>query len=187
MDNKALLVVDPQIDFITGSLPVPGAEQAMDKLAEYIKENGAEYTHVIVTADRHPLTHCSFTQNGGEWPRHCVADSVGAAIWPAIMETLYDYPGKLTVLHKGENPEIEEYSIFKNTGGAKKLRTMVEDEKIMEIDICGLAGDVCVANTLKDAVSELKNVSFNILLQFSPSLDGGKVLSSLASGLGINH
>ena len=92
MDNKALLVVDPQIDFITGSLPVPGAEQAMDKLAEYIKENGAEYTHVIVTADRHPLTHCSFTQNGGEWPRHCVADSVGAAIWPAIMETLYDYP-----------------------------------------------------------------------------------------------
>ena len=31
--NSMLLVVDPQLDFISGSLPVPGAAEAMDRLA----------------------------------------------------------------------------------------------------------------------------------------------------------
>ena len=36
--NKLLLIVDPQVDFITGSLPVEGAAKAMDALATYVKE-----------------------------------------------------------------------------------------------------------------------------------------------------
>lgn len=54
MKNRLLLIIDPQIDFITGSLPVPGAEQAMNLLSEYLRSNSCDYTHVIVTADRHP-------------------------------------------------------------------------------------------------------------------------------------
>lgn len=36
--KKLLLIVDPQIDFITGTLPVAGAAEAMDALAKYVKE-----------------------------------------------------------------------------------------------------------------------------------------------------
>ncbi len=52
--KKLLLIVDPQIDFITGTLPVSGAAKAMDALATYVKEQGNEYTVKIVTADWHP-------------------------------------------------------------------------------------------------------------------------------------
>lgn len=36
MTNKILLIIDPQIDFINGTLPVPGAEGAMNSLADYV-------------------------------------------------------------------------------------------------------------------------------------------------------
>jgi len=68
--KKLLLIVDPQIDFITGTLPVAGAAEAMDALAKYVKENGNEYTVKIVTADWHPYHHSSFADEGGMWPRH---------------------------------------------------------------------------------------------------------------------
>ena len=37
---KLLLIVDPQIDFITGTLPVPNAQEKMSALADFIKECG---------------------------------------------------------------------------------------------------------------------------------------------------
>ena len=75
-----LLVVDPQIDFVSGSLPVPGAAEAMDSLATYILSNPQSYDLKIVTADNHPFNHSSFADAGGKWSRHCVRSSVGAAI-----------------------------------------------------------------------------------------------------------
>lgn len=185
MENKALIIVDPQIDFISGTLPVPGAEQAMDNLADYLKKNGSDYSNIIITADRHPLEHCSFIQNGGKWPRHCVSDSVGAAIWPPIMEVLYSYSGHLSIFHKGENPRYEEYSIFKNSDAAEAIAEIVKSEKLTRIDICGLAGDVCVANTLLDAIKKLGWVKFKVLTEFSPSLDGGIALGSIISSNNI--
>mgnify|MGYP002201998616 FL=1 len=46
-----LLVVDPQIDFVSGSLPVPGAAEAMIALAHYIRKHENTYAIRIVTAD----------------------------------------------------------------------------------------------------------------------------------------
>ena len=83
----------------------------MDALAIYIREHGQQYKHIIVTADRHPVDHCSFKRNGGIWPIHCVADSIGAAIWQPVMDALIDYSGGVTILHKGKQPNKEEYSI----------------------------------------------------------------------------
>lgn len=107
-DNRLLMIVDPQIDFITGALPVPGAAAAMDALAAYIRDSSETYRHIIVTADRHPFGHCSFIQCGGPWPRHCVHDSIGAAVWQSLMDSLYDFDGVVTFLYKGENPAAEE-------------------------------------------------------------------------------
>lgn len=181
MKNKLLLIIDPQIDFITGSLPVPGAERAMDALAEYIHKNSADYVHIVVTADRHPMRHFSFKSEGGMWPRHCVADTVGAAIWPSIMDELMDVPDKVTVLHKGEDAMREEYSIFKNKAATERILGMIESENIGRIDICGLAGDVCVSDTICDGAELLGETKIKVLTDFSPSIDGGERLNYLIS------
>lgn len=172
MINKLLLIIDPQVDFITGSLPVPGAEMAMNALAEYIRSQSAEYSHVIVTADRHPMRHCSFKREGGEWPVHCVADSVGAAIWPPIMNILLDNPDRVTVLHKGEDAIREEYSIFKNRAATEQILLILKEYNIGQIDICGLAGDVCVADTIRDGIAMKLPQKINLLTVFAPSING---------------
>lgn len=176
-----LLIIDPQMDFITGTLPVPDAEPAMNSLAEYIRQHGGEYTRIIVTADRHPMRHCSFRSDGGEWPAHCVADSVGAAIWPAVMDSLMDNSDKVTVLHKGEDTERDEYSILKNKEATKRILEIIEEDRIECTDICGLAGDVCVADTIRDWMKMTVSTGLNVLREFTPSIDGGKTLDSLIS------
>lgn len=178
-DPKLLLIVDPQIDFITGSLPVPGAEKAMDALAEYIDHYGKEYDLICVTCDRHPIRHSSFTTFGGPWPTHCVESSVGAAVWPALMNALENHSNIVHFLYKGENLDKDEYSIFQCCKGATGMDSYIKDFGIMEIDICGLAGDVCVANTLQDARRHYPAIRFHILNSYTASLDGGILLSSL--------
>ncbi len=172
--NKMLLIVDPQIDFINGTLPVPGAEKAMDDLASYVSTKGKDYTLICVTCDRHPLRHSSFTDFGGIWPSHCIESSVGAAVWTPVMEALKLVSEKTHFLYKGENPAKDEYSIFQSKKGAAKIDSLIKENDISDIDICGLAGDVCVANTLKDALSLYPTLRFHILHPFIASLDAGK-------------
>lgn len=183
MTNKLLLIIDPQIDFISGTLPVPGAETAMDALAQYIRAHGDDYSLIVVTADRHPMRHCSFESEGGEWPRHCVADTVGAAIWPRIMDELLGMPDKVVVLHKGEDAGWEEYSIFKNRQASETIMRIIKADEIGQIDICGLAGDVCVADSIRDFLALKLPQTINILTDFSPSIDGGETLDSINSYL----
>lgn len=174
--NILLLTVDPQVDFISGSLPVPGAVTAMNNLAAYISDNNGKYLHKIVTADRHPYNHSSFTDNGGKWPRHCVHDTVGAAVWQPVFDALYTTGGEVSILYKGQIADIEEYSIFKNQEAAAAIDRLIHDLRIEQIDICGLAGDVCVNNTLQDGIARYGSGMFNVLTDFSPSIDGGKAL-----------
>lgn len=178
--HRLLLIVDPQIDFIIGTLPVPGAESAMNALAEYVEEHAKDYTLICVTCDRHPLRHSSFNVFGGQWPVHCVESSVGAAIWPSLMKALVNHSANVCILYKGETPDKDEYSIFQSEKGVVDMKAYIKDYYIEEIEICGLAGDVCVANTLEDAIRLNPNIRFRILTPFTASLDGGSILASLA-------
>lgn len=179
--NKALLIVDPQNDFISGSLPVPGGETAMTNLSRYLKGASQNYALKIVTCDNHPWEHCSFQENGGPWPRHCVSHSQGAAIWPGLLESLYESPGPVKILLKGAKTAKDEYSIFQDESGKLALLGLLDEYAIKGIDICGLAGDVCVLNTLKDGASLFGPGFFTVLPEFSPSLDGGKSLSEFCA------
>ena len=75
-----LLIVDPQNDFITGSLAIEGAIPAMDYLTAYVKEHHAEYDAIVVTMDQHPADHCSFDVSGGPmaYPLHSLHDGGGS-------------------------------------------------------------------------------------------------------------
>ncbi|MDE7409315.1 MAG: isochorismatase family protein [Muribaculaceae bacterium] len=167
---RLLLIVDPQIDFINGSLPVPGAEQAMNALAEYVDLCGMDYTLICVTCDRHPLRHVSFKKFGGQWPAHCIESSVGAAVWPTLMKALEKHSDSVRFLYKGESLDKDEYSIFQSDKGAADMDKYIRHSHISHIDICGLAGDVCVANTLRDALRLYPDIRFSILHKFTAYL-----------------
>lgn len=169
--SRLLLVIDPQNDFISGTLPVPGAADAMDALARYVRAKAGLYVCKIITADRHPYDHCSFVGQGGEWPRHCVHDTVGAAIWPAVFEAVYETSGESHVLHKGERRDREEYSIFRNPEAASEISRLIRAHDITEIDICGLAGDICVRDSREDAVRLYPEIPVRLLAEFSPCVN----------------
>lgn len=152
-----LIVVDPQIDFISGSLPVPGAAEAMNQLADYVKANGDDYALMVVTNDWHPYDHCSFAPNGGPWPVHCVQNSEGAATYWPLLEALYQSETETLFLQKGDLRHREEYSIVQNTGAREFFENTLDNSLLADadcqyqhVDVCGIAGDVCVLNTLRD-------------------------------------
>lgn len=178
--NKLLLIVDPQYDFIDGSLPVAGAAEAMDALSDYVREHKGEYSLIALTSDSHPWNHCSFDREGGPWPVHCLQHSKGAAVWQNLLEALG--PTDFLMLSKGDRADREEYSVMQNASSRSRLLEALETEEINRIDICGLAGDVCVLNTAKD-LSSLKDVELNVLEQFSPCIGDGAELRDFVKGL----
>ena len=179
--NKMLLVVDPQMDFISGTLAVDKAEEKMLEFARYVREKDGDYRLKVVTLDWHPYSHCSFKDNGGQWPRHCVQNTVGAAVFPALCDALFQTNGKVVCLYKGNKEELEEYSIFKNESSAQQLNRLIQDFGIEKIEICGIAGDICVLNTLRDGIEKYGTEMFNVLVEFCPSLDGGVAIRQAAS------
>lgn len=169
--RKMLLIVDAQHDFIDGTLPVPGAAGAMDALATYIRQTDGQYTLRVLTADAHPADHISFKENGGMWPAHCVAGTPGAAIWQPILNAIEATSGQTVFLTKGTDPAREEYSIFANTLSAQTIDTLIRQLDIVKIDICGLAGDICVARTLRDGQKLYPQIKWRLLEPFSPTIN----------------
>lgn len=188
-EKRMLIVVDPQIDFISGTLPVAGAAQTMDSLARHITGSDGRWAHKVVTSDWHPLDHCSFVTQGGEWPVHCVAHSAGAAIYMPLLEALYGTQGLTEFLIKGDNPAREEYSIMQNpTSGVILAGELAADiaEPYTDIDVCGLAGNVCVLNTVKDLARLFGPERLHVLTDFSPSLDDDSALANYLKETGIS-
>lgn len=177
LSKRLLLIVDPQIDFITGTLVVPGAEAKMKEIGEYLRENGDRYAFVVITADWHPANHSSFTNNGGEWPAHCIQFSRGAAITDDVYQPAIECCPRLKVMTKGTKAPVEEYSIFANSVSGPELCKMINDNNLDGIDICGIAGDVCVMNTARDAVKTFGSQKVRVLEDLCASLDDGTVLN----------
>lgn len=77
---------------------------------------------------------------------------------------------QVVILYKGDNNLEEEYSIFRNENGSRSMYVTLSGDQIKEVDICGLAGDVCVAQTLKDAQKLYPHIHYNILKEFTAYL-----------------
>lgn len=158
--NKTLIIVDAQYDFIEGGkLAVEGGRQALDNIVDYL--NSGEISMVITTQDWHEGKHCSFKEQGGDFPEHCVKGTHGADIYKPIMDAICKNHILLFQLHKGYY--IEEFSAFKHETGDyshwKDYATTDTETPYIQfhedeiVQICGLAGDICVMQTaiaLKD-------------------------------------
>ncbi|MDO4790482.1 MAG: isochorismatase family protein [Porphyromonas sp.] len=180
---KTLLIVDPQIDFISGSLAVPKAEEAMLHLTEKIKSEtlspSKTWEHIVITVDAHPIDHCSFSAQGGEWPPHCIKQSVGAAIYEPLMQALVQLKSspnapRITVVEKGKLQEKDEYSAFGET-----LPDYLQSAS--SIEVCGIAGEYCVFTTLSDLIKHgIAPKKITILKECIGSFDNGETMEKFA-------
>lgn len=155
--NRMLIIVDPQIDFTTGSLATKNGPAAMDYLAKALIEGAwKNYSWIIVTQDAHPENHCSFVAQGGVFPPHCVQGTEGMNVYPALQQVLNGLTANVSNIHymqKGDLADKEEFSIFQNEHSGEKLRRTIEEFEHFEgIDICGIATDYCVYETAKDLI-----------------------------------
>jgi nicotinamidase/pyrazinamidase len=141
---RALVIVDFQNDFTPGgALAVPHGDEIADRINALA--TSGDYDLVVATRDWHPPDHGSFAERGGPWPVHCVADSPGAQLHPALDASRVD-----AIVDKGQDPGTEGYSGFEGTDLAQLLR----DRGVTQLTVVGLATDYCVKNTALDALRE---------------------------------
>ena len=179
-----LIIVDPQYDFIEGGkLPIIGGTKALDNIARLI-ESG-KVGRVVITQDSHRPDHCSFKWFGGQFPEHCIMNSHGYLVYEPIEKAIKDKNIRITTIEKGHNEEefsgfTGEYSSeyynhveLKITNGSywNNFVTFRKDDTIV---ICGLAGDICVLNTIKAILPAIPNLK--VYLDGIASLDDRSTL-----------
>lgn len=142
--GDALVVVDVQIDFLPGgSLPVPHGDQVLPVLRRYVKAFQRAGLAVVATRDWHPPDHCSFVEQGGPWPAHCVAGSAGAQFATAL-----ELPADALIVSKATQRQRDAYSAFEDAELDQRLR----QAKVKRVFVGGLATDYCVLHTVRDAL-----------------------------------
>ena len=160
LPNRLLIIVDPQVDFTTGSLATKKGPASMDYLAKALNDGAwKNYGWIIITQDAHPANHCSFVEQGGVFPPHCVQGTEGMNVYPAlqdVLEKLMQSKMNMNIhyMQKGDLADKEEFSIFQNEHSGEKLRRTIEEFEHFEgIDVCGIATDYCVYETVKDLIA----------------------------------
>ena len=146
VSGDALIIVDLQNDFLTGgSLAVPDGDAVIPVLNTWIRRFRAAELPIFATRDWHPADHCSFRDQGGPWPSHCVAGTKGAEFTAELA-----LPPDALIHSKATTPEREAYSDFEDGGFGQKLREM----GVTRLFIGGLATDYCVHATVLDGLKE---------------------------------
>jgi nicotinamidase/pyrazinamidase len=144
--DDALIIVDVQKDFLPGgSLAVPQGQEVVPAFNRYIETVQSKGLPVFATRDWHPSGHCSFKEQGGPWPPHCIVDSEGAQ----FADDLY-LPDSVVVISKGTRTDKDAYSGFEGTDLDERLRS----RGVRRLLIGGLATDYCVLNTVRDALEQ---------------------------------
>ena len=161
--KRALVLVDLQNDFIPGGSLAVGEGDAVIPVANAVQKK--KFDLIVATQDWHPKNHGSFASNhrgkhpgdmielGGLqqvlWPDHCVQGSRGAQFHPVL-----DRARVTKVFRKGTDKEIDSYSTFFDNAHRKStgLGEYLQEQKITDVYLLGLATDYCVKYSALDAV-----------------------------------
>lgn len=154
MNRVAHVVVDMLYDFIDGSLACLNSEEAVDKSVQFINDNPNQ--KVLYIADAHPANHCSFKEQGGIWPPHCVAGAKGGEIHQSFYQKIEEEsnrPSGSNTLKKGEDPNQEQYSGYEaSSSDGLVLKEYLDKNGIKEVFISGIATEYCIKATALDLV-----------------------------------
>lgn len=158
---KQLIIIDCQNDLITGTLACHHATDAVENIIDYL--NNHQDVEVFYSQDWHSPTNQSFSENGGIWPVHCVANTWGSALADAFSLKLKNetqMPNESNRYLKGKDDRIEEYSAFYAENKDGKVLFQQLDEEVM---IAGIASEYCVLETIKEL--KKKNHEVHVLFE----------------------
>lgn len=138
---KALIVIDMQNDFVSGSLGTTEAQRIVPTIQEILREANEHGDRIYFTQDTHAENYLE-TQEGKYLPvPHCVAGTPG---WN-ILEELSSY-------------STPENTYTKRTFGSLKLAHNASFADMDEIILVGVCTDICVISNaliLKAAYPEV--------------------------------
>ena len=152
-ERTALVVVDLQNDFAdpAGGLSVAGGDAIVPTVNGELAMASSAGATVVFTQDWHPPSTPHFAKDGGIWPVHCVADTWGAELHPAVT-----IPTPAVRVRKGANGE-DGYSGFTMRDPVTEetvpteLEGLLRDAGVERVVVVGLATDYCVKATALDA------------------------------------
>lgn len=152
--EKVLVIIDPQNDFIIGSMGDKWKQNVADKIAEHIKAQGNTYSRIYVTQDTHwniPSEHLT------RYGKHCIISTEGWKIYEPINLAL-----------KGIETIV--MPVLKSTFGAPidSLESPTDPdthEFCAEIDVCGFCTDICVISNVLRLLDKFmdQNVKINVI------------------------
>lgn len=167
---KILVIVDPQYDFLNlnGSLYVKN-----DDLIGKITNNllTTDYDYKFITLDWHPFNHCSFIEQGGQFPRHCVKYSIGASLDNRLIDAINAKSSHKFIVKKGLNADEEEFGAFRIVDLYDYISQDLTYTELAELEryehevyVCGVAGDYCVKETIRNLldVSNLDEFRYKV-------------------------
>ncbi|KAL4071238.1 Isochorismatase-like protein [Scleroderma yunnanense] len=199
--GTALLVIDMQVDFVTGSLAVPRATEVLEPINEAID---LPFAYRVASKDFHPPGHISFASTHGRQlfetttiypPERLVRQTGGdvediaerglkQTLWPdhCVQGTpgVELIPGlkvdnRFDIVLKGTDPGVECYSAFKDPWHLlpTDLEKNLHQHKVKDVHLVGLAGDFCVKATAIDAAKAGFN-TYVVTDGVRSVFDGGK-------------
>ncbi|MEO3871885.1 pyrazinamidase PncA [Nonomuraea sp. B12E4] len=172
--GTALIIVDVQNDFCEGgSLAVAGGSEVAAAITRHVAAH--PYDHVVATRDYHvePGRHFSDTPDYvSTWPAHCVAGTPGADFHPSL-----DVSAVAEVFSKGAYAAA--YSGFEGASGTGvPLAQWLEERRVHEVDVVGIATDHCVRATALDAVKN--GLAVRVLLDLTAGVSVTTTEAALA-------
>lgn len=134
MNQKILVAVDLQNDFITGTL---GSEEAR-KIIPYVVDKIKNWDgYIFVTRDTHDEQYLD-TREGKHLPvKHCIENLPGHCINPDVKEALLKYNKNCYFLNK---------HTFGSTALPELIDNLIGETNIECIELIGLCTDVCVVS-----------------------------------------
>ena len=147
MESYALIICNLQNDFCEGGIyPIEkslSVVPTINRIRDYFKI-------VIFIKKWHPINHCSFNNNGGNWLPNCIQNTIGANINSGIEIKDTDY-----VIHIGTLSLYESSSGFYNAKTLDEktnLHSILQKNKISNLYFCGLFMEEFIFSSIYDAL-----------------------------------
>lgn len=144
--KKALIVVDMQVDFVSGALGFEGAESVIPVIAKKIKAARKNNNAVIFTMDTHGDDYLA-TEEGKHLPvPHVIEGTPGHELVPEI-EAL---------------KEVGDPVFIKPTFPSLALGNYLQEHAFDAVELCGLVSSMCVFSNAIIAKAALPNARITV-------------------------
>ena len=143
---KVLMVIDMQKDFIDkielpsyygnkgldigkgkqiGAFAVQDGKTCVEQIITYLNKHRDDFDKIIFTRDLHDPRHCSFSNEGGVFPNHCVIGTEGSKFDPDVQAWIdKNNSNKVEVLFKGMHPNQDSFGAIEYGDEHRKKRQL---------------------------------------------------------------